>query len=71
MEKEAEGLPKLLYTIPEAAKILMVSETSCRDLIRTGYIQALKLGRLKVPHSEIERFLNEALGKDKRFLGFR
>jgi len=56
-------LPKLLYTVPEVKKILMVSEECVRDLIRKGHLRALKLGRLKVTHEELQRFLTEGNGK--------
>ncbi|UZQ49805.1 helix-turn-helix domain-containing protein [Clostridium kluyveri] len=55
---------ELVYTIPEAAKLLKVDQFTVRNLIRKGYIQALKLGRLKIRKLEIDRFLEWAQGKD-------
>lgn len=57
-------LEEYLYTVPETSKILKVEQKTVRDLIRKGYLQALKLGRLKIRKAEIERFLQWAQGKD-------
>lgn len=54
----------LIFTVPEVAKILKVEQCTVRNLIKKGYLQALKLGRLKVRKVEIERFLTWAQGKD-------
>lgn len=55
---------ELVYTVPEAAKLLKVDQFTVRSLIKKGYIQALKLGRLKIRKLEIDRFLEWAQGKD-------
>lgn len=57
-------MEEYLYTVPETSKILKVEQKTVRDLIRKGYLQALKLGRLKIRKAEIERFLQWAQGKD-------
>lgn len=54
----------LLFTVPEASKILKVEQKTVRNLITKGYLQALKLGRVKIRKVEIERFLQWAQGKD-------
>lgn len=53
-----------LLTIKEVSKILKTDEPTIRRLIDKGYLKALKLGRLKVRNTEIERFLAWAEGKD-------
>lgn len=53
-----------LYTVPEVAKILKVNDHKVYDLIKKGYLTALKLGRFKVTKYEIIRFLKENNGKD-------
>lgn len=63
MEREI-SMNDLIYTVPEAAKILKVEQNTVRELIRKGYLVALKLGRLKIRKIEIERFLEWAQGKD-------
>lgn len=54
----------LVYTVPETAKLLKVEQAIVRTLVKKGYIQALKLGRLKIRKAEIDRFLEWAQGKD-------
>lgn len=58
------NLPDLLFTVEETAKILKSNTNTTYKLIREGKLQALKLGRLKVPSFEIERFLRDNLGQD-------
>jgi excisionase family DNA binding protein len=57
-------LPELLCTVEETSTILKSSTNTIYKLIREGKLQALKLGRLKVPMFEIERFLRDNLGED-------
>lgn len=64
MSKTIKELPDMLFTVEETAKILKSNCNTTYKLIREGKLQALKLGRLKVPGFEIERFLHENLGKD-------
>lgn len=54
----------LLFTVPETSKILKVEQKTVRNLIAKGFLQALKLGRVKIRKVEIERFLQWAQGKD-------
>lgn len=53
-----------LLTIAEVAKKLKINATDTYKLIKTGHLQALKLGSLKVTSLEIERFIRAASGKD-------
>jgi|GEM_PF-1243665 excisionase family DNA binding protein len=66
MAKEAieKRLPDILFTAEETARILKSNTNTIYKLIREGKLQALKLGRLKVPMFAIENFLQENLGKD-------
>ncbi|HCW04370.1 MAG TPA: transcriptional regulator [Clostridium sp.] len=57
-------LPEMLFTAEESARILKSNTNTIYKLIREGKLQALKLGRLKVPMFAIENFLQENLGKD-------
>lgn len=54
----------LLFTVPEVSKILKVEQPTVRRLIDKGLIKALRLGRIKVRRTEIDRFLEWAEGKD-------
>lgn len=53
-----------LLTISEVAKRLKINATDTYKLIKSGHLQALKLGSLKVTSLELERFIREAGGKD-------
>lgn len=55
-------LPKMLYTVPEVARILMVTPDWVSKLIKKGYLTGLQLGRLKVTHKELENFLEKYNG---------
>jgi excisionase family DNA binding protein len=46
-----------LLTVAEAAKLLKVNRNKVYELINTGQLKALRLGRLKVTDSELERFI--------------
>lgn len=53
-----------LLTVSEVSKLLKVNNTYVYKLIKIGYLKALKLGSLKVPDTELERFINFSIGKD-------
>ena len=53
-----------LLTIKDVSKKLKMNTTDTYKLIKSGNLQALKLGSLKVSSYELERFIREATGKD-------
>ncbi|MDM8310770.1 helix-turn-helix domain-containing protein [Clostridium cadaveris] len=53
-----------LYTVVEVAQKLRTTKQRVYQLIRHGYIKALKLGDLKIPSYELERFIRDSLEKD-------
>ena len=55
---------RLIYTVQEVASILHSSPNYIYDLIRKGYLPAIKLGSLKVLKTTLERFLIQNEGKD-------
>ncbi len=55
---------RLIYTVQEVASILHSSPNYIYELIRKGYLPAIKLGSLKVLKSTLERFLMQNEGKD-------
>ncbi|WP_096635794.1 helix-turn-helix domain-containing protein [Clostridium cochlearium] len=57
-------MKEYLYTVEEVATILKVNKNTVYDLIRSGLLQALRLGRLKVTKITLIRFLKEYNGKD-------
>ena len=55
---------RFIYTVQEVASILHSSPNYIYELIRKGYLPAIKLGSLKVLKSTLERFLIQNEGKD-------
>ena len=55
---------RLIYTVQEVASILHSSPNYIYELMRKGYLPAIKLGSLKVLKSTLERFLIQNEGKD-------
>lgn len=57
-------MKEYLYTVEEVATILKVNKNTVYELIRSGLLQALRLGRLKVTKITLIRFLKDFNGKD-------
>ena len=55
---------RLIYTVQEVASILHSSPNYIYELIRKGFLPAIKLGSLKVLKTTLERFLIQNEGKD-------
>lgn len=55
---------EIILTVPQAAQLIHTNQQRVRNLIKAGYIKALKLGELKIRRQEIDRFLKEAEGYD-------
>lgn len=55
---------RLIYTVQEVASILHSSPNYIYELIRKGYLPAIKLGSLKVLKTTLEKFLIQNEGKD-------
>lgn len=53
-----------LYTLDELTEVLKINRNDVGKLIKYGHIKAIKLGRIKVPDFEVERFMTENLGND-------
>lgn len=53
-----------LYTVKEVSKKLKINASDTYKLIKSGHLQALKLGALKITSLELERFIIDASGKD-------
>lgn len=58
-----------LYTVVEVSEILKVNVNKVYELIKSGHLAAMKLGRYKIAHFELMRFLQEYNGKDLTDLG--
>lgn len=61
--KESE-YERLVYTVPEVAKLLHSSPNYIYSLIEKGKLPAIKLGSLKILKSSLEKFLTDNEGKD-------
>lgn len=57
-------IENVLFTVKELKQIFKISEGDVYSLINNGELKALKLGRLKVPYFEVERFLRDNLGRE-------
>lgn len=55
---------RLVYTVPEVAKILKTSPNYIYELIDKGYLPAVKLGSMKILRTTLETFLIENEGND-------
>lgn len=55
---------EILYTVPQVAKIYKTSAQYVRNLIRSGALKAIRLGDVKVTHTEIHDFLARNQGMD-------
>lgn len=53
-----------LHEVAEVAKILKCNRNTVYALIKSGQLQGLKLGRMKVSTFEIDSFLKRNAGKD-------
>ena len=53
-----------LYTVKEASKILKTGKDNVYQLLKLGHLKGMKLGHMKIPDFELERFMKENLGKD-------
>lgn len=53
-----------LLEVSEIAKLLKCNKNKVYELIKSGQLKALKLGRIKVPTTELDCFLIRNIGKD-------
>lgn len=58
------NLENVLLTVNEVAKTLKTNLNTIYELINRGELKGLKLGRIKIPYFEVERFLRDNLGKE-------
>jgi len=55
-----------LVTLPEAARFLSVSRGSLYDLLTTGQLASVHIGRSRrIPMGEIHRFIHERLYRER------
>lgn len=63
-QKMNNNLENVLLTVNEVAKTLKTNSNIVYELINRGELRGLKLGRIKVPYFEVDRFLRDNLGKE-------
>ncbi len=51
------NIEKLTYSVTEAALAITTNPQNVKDLIEMGYIGFLKLGEIRIPKTEVARFL--------------
>ena len=52
----APGNPPLLLSVPEAARLLGVGTTFCWEMVRSGRLEVIRLGRrVLVPRGAVEK----------------
>ncbi len=49
---------KPIYTVQEVSKILKTNVNTVYDLIHSGQLQSLKLGKRKIRGKDLEAFIN-------------
>lgn len=54
----------ILYTVKEVAQIIHSNSTYVYELIKKGYLPAMKLGSYKIRAESLEKFLLESEGMD-------
>lgn len=54
----------VLYTVSEVAKLIKTNSNYVYELIKKGYLPALKLGSLKIRRSALLEFLEKYEGQD-------
>lgn len=63
-------MENVLYTVSEVAKLLKTNVNYIYDLIKKGYLPALKLGSYKIRKVSVEKFLEKYEGHDLTNLDF-
>lgn len=59
-----DKMEEMLYTVKEVAKIIKTNPNYVYELIKAGYLPALKLGSCKVRRTSLINFLEKYDGKD-------
>jgi len=53
--------PAEVLDLKDAAQALKVSVRTVRNLVYRGHLRRLPLGKILIPHTEIQRFLTQGL----------
>ena len=61
MEKISENFIPAVMKVEDLAKVLSIGLNSAYDLVRSGQVRSLKVGRIyRIPKSAVEEYLNSA-----------
>ncbi|MEY8313387.1 helix-turn-helix domain-containing protein [Oscillospiraceae bacterium 42-9] len=61
MEKISENFMPAVMKVEDLAKVLSIGLNSAYDLVRSGQVRSLKVGRIyRIPKSAVEEYLNSA-----------
>ena len=71
LAKEVIECRDILYSVPEAAKLLHVNKNMVYDLIRCGYLRSIKLGSRKVSRKALLDFVEQFEGQTVELPGVR
>lgn len=69
--KEVIECRDILYSVPEAAKLLHVNKNMVDDLIRCDYLRSIKLGSRKVSRKALLGFVEQFEGQTVELPGVR
>jgi excisionase family DNA binding protein len=64
LKRKEDNMGKLLYTVPEAARILGIGKNKMYEVVNAGAINVLRLGSLKIPKEELDRFIKANINMD-------
>lgn len=57
-------MKEIIYTVAETSQLLRINKNAVYNLVRTGLLKAIRLGTIKIPAEELERFIRDNTGKD-------
>ena len=57
-------MEEILYTVKESAKLLKTNQNYVYELIKQGFLPALKLGSFKIRKTTLNNFLEKYEGQD-------
>ena len=58
------NIEKLTYSVTEAALAIRTNPQNVKALIDMGYLGCLKIGEIRIPKAEVNRFLNNYMNQD-------
>lgn len=59
-----QGMEPLLLSIPEAAQLLGIGRSKTYELVATGELATVRIGRsVRVPRTAVEEFVDRLMGE--------